>query len=454
MQPGQGTTNLAVFTRNLRLHDNPVLAAAARAEHVIALFVQDDRILETFGNRRRRDFLAAGLQDLDRRLRDIGAALVVRSGDPVEVVSRLAAEYDVTQVHLAADVSSYAARRQQRLDRALTRQRRELVVHPAVTTVVSTDQLQPAGSDHYRVFTPYLNRWWRSPRRRILPPPQRLELPAGIDTGSLPQADGPTAWAAGETGGRDAAARWLGAGLDHYSDRHDDLAADATSKLSPYLHLGFLSPLELVTEAEQHPGEGATGFVRQLAWRDFHHQVLAARPDAAWQDYRRRDDHWNTSPDDLEAWQSGQTGFPLVDAGMRQLRATGWLHNRARMIVAGFLTKSLYQDWRTGARYFLDQLIDADLANNNLNWQWVAGTGTDTRPNRVLNPIRQAVRFDADARYIRRWVPELAELDDPVLAREPWRLSADRRRRLDYPEPIVDLELARQRFLAARTGPR
>lgn len=205
----------------------------------------------------------------------------------------------------------------------------------------------------------------------------------------------------------------------------------------------------MINRARQRGGPGADAFVRQLAWRDFHHQVLAARPDAAWEDYRTRHDRWRSDEDEVEAWRAGRTGYPLVDAAMRQLAYEGWMHNRGRMLVACFLTKTLYADWRVGARHFLDLLVDGDLANNQLNWQWMAGTGTDTRPNRVLNPVIQGKRFDPRGAYVRRWVPELAELADGEI-HEPWKLTGPRRAAIDYPDPLVDLAEARARFERAR----
>ena len=190
-------------------------------------------------------------------------------------------------------------------------------------------------------------------------------------------------------------------------------------------------------------------FVRQLAWRDFHHQLLAARPDATHQDYRPRGDRWRDDDQALDAWRQGRTGIPIVDAGMRQLLAEGWMHNRARLIVASFLTKTLYLDWRAGAQHFFDHLLDGDVANNCLNWQWVAGTGTDTRPNRVLNPVRQSERYEPNGDYIRRWVPELDSLR-PADIHQPWRLGGTELRRRHYPPPIVDLDSARDRFHQAR----
>lgn len=197
---------------------------------------------------------------------------------------------------------------------------------------------------------------------------------------------------------------------------------------------------------------GADAFVRQLCWREFHHQVLAARPGAARLDYRTRHDHWRSgtaAAEETEAWRQGRTGYPVVDAAMRQLRHEGWMHNRGRLLAAGFLTKTLYVDWRVGARHFLDLLVDGDVANNQLNWQWMAGTGTDSRPNRVLNPVLQAKRYDPDGDYVRRWVPELAALAGPAV-HEPWKLRGAERARLDYPDPVVDLADGLGRFRQAR----
>ncbi len=212
---------------------------------------------------------------------------------------------------------------------------------------------------------------------------------------------------------------------------------------------------------------GAEDFVRQLCWRDFHHQVLAARPRAATADYRTRGDRWRSpesagspnSPDsagsadsvaeDVWAWQEGRTGYPVVDAAMRQLLHEGWMHNRGRLLTASFLTKTLYVDWRVGARHFQRLLVDGDLANNQLNWQWMAGTGTDSRPNRVLNPVLQGKRYDPDGAYVRRWVPELREVRGAAV-HEPWKLSAEERARHGYPEPLLELAEGLRRFKRAR----
>ena len=248
---------------------------------------------------------------------------------------------------------------------------------------------------------------------------------------------------------------WVHGGLREYEARHDDLPGDATSRLSPHLHFGTVSPGEIAAAVAGR--EGAEPFLRQLCWRDFYTQILAARPDAAWADYRERGERtrrdWRDDPDALAAWKAGRTGYPVVDAGMRQLAQEGFVHNRARMIVASFLTKDLYLDWREGARHYLDLLLDGDLANNNLNWQWVAGTGTDTNPHRIFNPTVQGKRFDPDGEYVRRYVPELATLSAAQI-HAPWKVAGAAQRALgvvvgrDYPAPLVDHAASRVAALA------
>ena len=239
---------------------------------------------------------------------------------------------------------------------------------------------------------------------------------------------------------------FLRGAVRRYGKQHDDLPGDATSRLSPYLRFGCVSPLELALEAS---GRRGSAFARQLCWRDFHHQVLAAYPELPRRDYRHRGDNWSRSQLALEAWQQGMTGYPIVDAGMRQLAREGYMHNRARLITASFLTKDLYLDWRRGAWHFWDLLADGDVANNAGNWQWVAGTGNDTRPNRVFNPLRQAERFDPDGDYVRRYVPELAGIDGKAV-HQPWKIGPLERQMIDYPEPIVDHADAAGQFKARR----
>ncbi|MEV5537870.1 deoxyribodipyrimidine photo-lyase [Saccharopolyspora shandongensis] len=447
-------TAICLFTRDLRIHDNPVLLAAAAADRVVPLFVLDDAVLAgPFNRPNRMAFLLDCLRDLRRSLRELGGGLVVRRGSPPAEVAALADEIGATEVHVAADVSAHATARANELRQVLAERSCALHVHDAVITAQPAGFLTPAGNDHFTVFTPYFRRWAEAPMRRSAAAPERLRMP-DVRTGALPaRADlapgdlSPRLPSGGETEARQRMRDWLADGVAGYVEGHDDLAADATSRLSPHLHFGCASPVELVERAGR--GEGDQAFVRQLAWRDFHHQVLAARPECSHRDYRARNYRWRDDPQALRAWQEGRTGIPIVDAGMRQLAEEGWMHNRARMITASFLTKTLYLDWRLGARHFFDLLVDGDVANNDMNWQWVAGTGTDSRPNRVLNPTRQATRYDPAGDYIRRYVPELDGLPVGQL-HEPQRIDPAERARRGYPAPIVDVDDANAEFRAAR----
>ena len=434
---------IMLFTRDLRLRDNPALdAALERAGTVIPLFVLDDRLLAAAAPNRVR-FLLEALHDLRSSLRRRGGELYVRRGDTVTEVIRLAQQAGAQGVFCANDVSGYAAGRSRRLAAACRDTRLDLIRGPGIT-VVPPGELRPSGGgDHYRVFTPYLRAWEAAPRRAAAETPDKVPVPAGFAAGELPEARtliaasgraGSLSPARALRGGESAGGRrldaWLPLGADHYAGQRDDLAGDHTSRLSPYLHFGCVSPLVLAEVAGPGP------FRRQLAWRDFFHQLTAAFPALATDDYRPGRRSWRDDRQALDAWRHGQTGVPIVDAGMRQLREEGWMHNRARMITASFLCQRLHLDWRPGARHFMDWLTDADVASNYGNWQWTAGTGTDTRPGRVLSPLRQATRFDPRGDYVRRYVSELAGLDASVI-HQPWRLPAAQRRGLGYPGPIV-----------------
>jgi deoxyribodipyrimidine photo-lyase len=449
---------IALFTRDLRVHDNPVLHAACdAAAEVLPLFVLDTAILRSSSmSPNRVAFLANSLADLDARLRERGGHLVVRSGNIAKEVERTVADLGAGEVHLAADVSGYSQRRERVLRERLTGHRCQLRVHTNTITVVEPGAITPSGGGaQFAVFTPYYRRWLDAARRDVLGVPARITAP-DIATEPLPSAEdlcsgrrSPHLAPGGETAGRRVLSDWLNGPIRDYEQAHDDLAGDGTSRLSPYLHFGCVSPTELAHAADGSTS-GGEAFIRQLAWRDFHHQVLAARPEVASADYRTRHDQWRRDEEAAQAWRDGLTGYPIVDAGMRQLAEEGWMHNRARLITASFLTKTLYLDWRIGARHFFNLLVDADVANNQLNWQWVAGTGTDTRPNRVLNPLRQAERYDPHGDYVRRYLPELQDVPGPAV-HQPWKLDRHRRARLDYPNPIIDLHEGAERFRAART---
>ncbi|MGY4393409.1 cryptochrome/photolyase family protein [Streptomyces sp. TE12347] len=451
--------SVVLFTSDLRVHDHPPLRAAlGSGNETVPLFVRDPAVDRAgFAAPNRLAFLADCLAGLDAGLRERGGRLVVRSGDPVAEVCAVVRQADADEVHMAAGCSAFALHREQRLRSALEADGRRLYVHDGVVTALPAGAVTPAGSDHFAVFTPYFRRWSRERLREPLAAPQQVQVPGAIRSEELPSRDEVASVSAGlatggEQEGRQRLTDWLGEYADGYEEGHDDLPGDATSRLSPYIHFGAVSAAEAVHRARSRGGAGAEAFVRQLCWRDFQYQLLAARPGAAVRDYRPRADRWRrgkAAEADLRAWKEGRTGYPVVDAAMRQLAHEGWMPGRGRLLAASFLTKTLYIDWRAGARHFLDLLVDGDVANNQLNWQWVAGTGTDSRPNRVLNPVIQGKRYDPAGAYVRRWVPELAELPGPSV-HEPWRLADPERARYDYPAPLVGLPEGLARFRAAR----
>lgn len=452
------STTVVLFTRDLRVHDHPALAAAvAEADRVVPLFVLDDTILGSrYAAPNRVGYLVEALTDLRGHLRERDGDLFVRRGDVVDEVVAVCAATGADRVRLSDDVSGFARRRLDRLRAAGERHGFPVTAHPGVT-VIDPTAIRPTGGDHFRVFTPYWRRWEEQPRRDLAPAPDRVAVPADLDTGTIPDVgdlvDGersPQVQAGGETAARRRLSAWFDdAEVEHYDDTRDHLDAQ-TSRLSADLHFGCLSPTEIEARVDRRR-RGQDAFVRQLCWREFNHQLLAANPDLAGTDLRSQGDRWRHDDDAFAAWQQGRTGYPVVDAGMRQLRAEGWMHNRVRLLTASFLTKHLYVDWRLGAWHFMDWLVDGDLANNFAQWQWVAGTGTDSRPNRMFNPVTQAQRYDPDGAYVRRWVPELADLDAAAI-HAPWTrdgtlfAAAD----ADYPPPLVDHAEARERFLASR----
>jgi deoxyribodipyrimidine photo-lyase len=432
-------TAIVLFTRDLRVHDNPPLAGGcARARQVVPLFVVDP-VLDVPPNRAR--FLAESVAALREELRGLGGDLVIRDGDPVAETIRLAAEVKAGAVFVAGDVSRYASRRERRLAAECERHRMAFEV-TAGHQVVPAGVLRPGGGGHYRVFTPYWRAWSAAAWRRQHAAPAAVSVPAGIAPGRLPAKGAgasPGLAPGGERAGKERARAWLDGSLKGYAGQPGALAADDTSRLSAYLRFGCVSPLALARAGLPRPG--GEEFRRQLAWRDFFHQVTAAFPDIATRDYRPRpggSPDWAEDGRALDAWRAGQTGVPVVDAGMRQLAAEGFMHNRARMITASFLVRTLGIDWRHGYRHFAALLADGDVANNAGNWQWVAGTGNNPRPGRVMNPLRQAARFDPDGDYVRRYVPELASLAAPYV-HQPWKLPAARRRQLRYPDPLAGL---------------
>jgi deoxyribodipyrimidine photo-lyase len=359
----------------------------------------------------------------------------------------VASQTAASTIHVADDVSSLARLRLDRLRDVAARARVSVEIHPGVT-VVPPGELRPRSGGHgYEVFTPYHRSWIGSLWRPIVPPPKRIQGLEAVEFTGIELIESlecgrrsPQLLNGGETAGRRRLDAFVSDELQRYDVLRDTLPADATSRISAFLHFGCLSPAETATRLRAEPS-GAS-FLRQLCWRDFFQQVLASRPESAHSDHRDRGPRWNVDDEGYEAWCNAQTGYPLVDAAMRQLAEEGFMHNRARMVVASFLTKDLYIDWRLGAAHFMALLADGDVANNQLNWQWVAGTGTDTNPNRVFNPVLQSRRFDPSGDYIRRYLPALTGVD----AGEIHWPDSETRRRLGYPMPIVDHREAMQAY--------
>jgi deoxyribodipyrimidine photo-lyase len=429
---------VVLFTRDLRVDDNPALVAAVEsAERVLPLFVLDEGIGRTrFGAAaRRRAFLLECLADLDRKLAARGAGLDVRCGDVVAETVRAARAIGADTVFASADVSPYARRRETRLAAVVDLR----LVNG--TFVVPAGDVVPAGGDCYQVFTPYHRAWAQVPFGDPLAAPPAIRLPDGYVLTPPPRPEVCEIVHGGEAAGLERARIFLTRDLAGYgSGGHDELAADATSRLSPYLHFGCVSARALAVQARERGGDA---FVRQLAWRDFYAQLLAARPRTVRDDLRPRGDVWLDDDEGLAAWKAGCTGFPLVDAGMRQLEREGWMHNRARMVAASFLVKDLGIDWRLGAEHFFDLLLDGDVAQNVGNWQWVAGTGVDSRPNRVYSPAAQLKKLDPEGAYVRRYVDELANVPGDRIA-EPGLLAPA------YPAPLVDHAQAVEAFRRRR----
>jgi deoxyribodipyrimidine photo-lyase len=427
-------TAILWLRRDLRIHDHPALEAARRsAEQLVPVFCFDDRLLHgRHASGPRTQFLLECLADLDRSLRARGSRLVIRHGDPAVEIPKLARDANATEVHFSTDVSAFARDRDRRVTQALGTV--AVHEHPGLFVLEDLSAIRTQAGDPYAVFTPFHRAWSRAPRRpphgapRALPP-----LPRGLDAGTLPTLGDlglRQALEDPQPGGEQrarAAMRAFGSGpAAGYEQSRDLVAEPGTSRLSPYLHFGCLSPRELEERVRSE------AFRRQLCWRDFYAHVLLHFPDNTHCEHQARyrgTIRWSRDQTRFEAWCDGRTGYPLIDAGMRQLRREGWMHNRARLVVGSFLTKDLGIDWRWGERWFMRMLLDGDQASNNGNWQWIASVGVDPQPafRRMFNPSRQQARFDPDGAYVARHLPDLNSGE--------------------YPEPIVDHAIARRAAL-------
>ncbi|MBV9089269.1 MAG: deoxyribodipyrimidine photo-lyase [Mycobacteriaceae bacterium] len=437
------------FRRDLRLRDLPaLLGAAAAGDDVLACFVFDPR-LEASSGRRRLQFLCDAL----RELRDeLDGRLYVTRGRPEERIPKTVKQIGASAVHVSDDFTPFGRRRDERVRDALGGVPLKAAGSPYL---VSPGRVGKADGQPYKVFTPFFRHWreigWRPPAATAADSARWLD-PAGLG-GAV---DIPDPGVDLELGGGERAAlrRWaqfVDTALDDYAEDRNRPDKDGTSRMSAYLKFGAIHPRTMAADLDERRA-GHAAYLRELAFRDFYAAVLHEWPDSAWWNWNRNFDaiRPDTGPDAerlFEAWKAGQTGFAIVDAGMRQLCAVGFMPNRVRMIVASFLVKDLHLPWQWGARWFLDQLVDGDIANNQHGWQWCAGSGTDAAPYfRVFNPAAQGQRFDPSGEYVRTWVPELREVDDVH------RLGNDRPP--GYPEPIVDHKRERAEALRryARVG--
>jgi deoxyribodipyrimidine photo-lyase len=439
------------FRRDLRLGDNPALVAAAAEGRVLPLFVHDEVLARPAGANRIA-YLHAALDSLDR---DLGGALVERVGDPAAVVASVAAEVGATTVLAAEDFGPYGQGRDERVRQALADEGRELRLVGSPYAVPPRSLVTKAGTP-FKVFTPFSQTWrahgWDAP----LPAPEGADWATGAASDDRPPTPEPDATdglpPVGEAAAWEAAERFLADHVDGYRDDRNRPDLDRTSRLSPHLKYGAIHPRQLLSMLGD--GGGATTFATELAWRDFYADVLFHRPDTVRANFvdtmdDLRWDRGDRADERFEAWCQGRTGYPIVDAGMRQLLAEGWMHNRVRMIVASFLVKDLHIDWRRGAAWFLQHLFDGDLASNTHGWQWTAGTGTDAAPFfRVFNPTLQGTRFDPDGEYVRRYVPELRDLAGKAVHTPPADADLFAGEAASYPAPIVDHAAERDEALA------
>jgi deoxyribodipyrimidine photo-lyase len=433
------------FRRDLRLQDNPALVEAAEAAggEVLALFVLDPALTGPSGAPRLA-VLHRTLAALDGQLH---GRLVIRRGDPRTVLPRVCQEVGADAVFCAGDHGPYGTDRDRAVADALPS---DLELHRIGSSyAVPPGAIRNGSGGNYQVYSAFYRAWldrgWPAPVRSVRPSWLSVDSdgtgaePALPDGLALPQV--------GEPAARTAWREFLAGPVERYADLRDRPDLDGTSRMSVHLKWGTIHPRTMLADlAGRHEV-----YRKELAWREFYADVLHHNPASAREYYhpelkRLRYATGAIAADRLTAWQQGRTGYPIVDAGMRQLLAEGWMHNRVRMIVASFLVKDLHLEWTDGARYFMQHLIDGDLASNNHGWQWVAGTGTDAAPYfRIFNPTLQGKKFDPDGGYVRRYVPELAELDRRYL-HEPWRDPAGRPD--GYPEPIVDHDEERKATLA------
>ena len=460
--------SLVWFRRDLRDTDHAALAAAlADGGAVYCVFVFDSGILEALPTRadRRVAFIHASLLVLDAALQARGGGLLVRYGDPCAEIPRLAEDLAVSHVYVNRDYEPQAKARDAAVSAALAEQGRQLLAFRDQVVFDGDEVLTQAGRP-YSVFTPYRNAWLKrlhetgisafdSASGMLAPPPVASGVPTLEEIGFVALDLPVLGVQPGMSGARGRFEEFCNR-LPRYREQRDFPAVKGVSYLSVHLRFGTISVRELVAHALHVGGEGGMTWLSELVWRDFYFMILDRFPHVVGNSFRPEYDAivWDDWPEGLAAWQQGRTGYPLVDAAMRQMASSGYMHNRLRMVVASFLTKDLGIDWRLGERWFADSLIDFDLSANNGGWQWAASTGCDAQPwFRIFNPVTQSERFDMQGKFIRRYVPELAAVPDKWV-HAPWRMPAAVQQSCgvvigrDYPAPLVDHDEARRRTLA------
>lgn len=466
--------------RDLRLTDNQALAAALSfGAPVYPVFIIDPGLLQSaYVGDKRLAFLFDGLRRLDATLKARGSYLTIRRGQPAEELAQVLKETGANAIYAEEDYSPYARWRDGQVAKALP-----LHLTPGLT-VTHPRAIEKADGAPYTVFTPYSRAWKKAglpDRRELLPAPERIETPlrlTAIDLPGEPALPPSVPFPAGEAEARQRLEAFAGqlTGLPdspqngqypihRYGDDRHRMDLEGTSRLSPYLRFGMISARHVAavafeaarTASSPTATASADTYLNEIIWREFYQSILYHFPRVRGYSFREKYDalDWLNNRADFQAWCDGQTGYPVVDAAMRQLVSSGWMHNRARMNVASFLVKDLLIDWRWGEQFFMQHLVDGDPAANNGGWQWTAGTGTDAAPYfRVFNPVSQGEKFDPEGNYIRRWVPELANVP-AVFIHQPWTMPVSIQQKSgcklgqDYPAPIVDHQMARQRALEA-----
>lgn len=450
-------TIIVWFRNDLRVHDHLALSAAVHdADVIVPLFIIDDELFERSPNRSR--FLLQSLADLRSNLKSIGGELYVRHGEAKTILQKIINETSADAVYYTQDYTPYAVSRDKALRQTISV---PLTPYPGRLIVDDFQNITTKAKTAHKVFTPFYKNWQTIQRRDLAKTPTSMQTPRTLDTGSLPAVKdlpkehlSPDAIEGGESAAIHRFKEFAANDINLYHDKNNDMAAASTSRLSAYLHFGCISPLAI--EHKLPDNQGARAWHRQLAWREFYHYILHHNPSNTRMSFQQkyRALSWDTNPKALNAWQTGQTGYPLVDAAMRQLQQEGYMHNRARLVVASFLTKDLWLNWQDGEAHFMHMLLDGDTANNNGNWQWIASVGVDPAPvyRRLYNPSTQLERYDPTGAYTRRYVPELKNVPDKYLA-EPWKMPSEMQKQVgctigkDYPNPIVDHKQARSAAL-------